>query len=203
MKSAIKQYVSQLAIPLAVIGVMSLVATSLAVSHVLAHQGYENYTLAKPVAMQRVIRQTQVDRFGGRVSSAFGIKQSVATEFADWILEASERQDLAPELLASLVLTESSFRKDVRSNVGAVGPAQIRPDYWGNFCGVDDLHDPEQNIYCGAQILSHLLERCGGDRTCALGAYNVGPYANRANAAARYVSKVDRYQDSLEAAASL
>ncbi len=211
MKSAIKRYVSELAIPLgvplAVIGVvalvLSLVATNLAVSYVLTHQGYENYTLAKPVAMQRVIRQTQVDRFGGRVSSAFGIKQSVATEFADWILEASERQDLAPELLASLVLTESSFRKDVRSNVGAVGPAQIRPDYWGSFCGVDDLHDPEQNIYCGAQILSHLLERCGGDRTCALGAYNVGPYANRANAAARYVSKVDRYQDSLEAAASL
>lgn len=211
MKSAIKRYVSELAIPLgvplALIGVvalvLSLVATNLAVSHVLTHQGYENYTLAKPVAMQRVIRQTQVDRFGGRVSSAFGIKQSVATEFADWILEASERQDLAPELLASLVLTESSFRKDVRSNVGAVGPAQIRPDYWGSFCGEDDLHDPEQNIYCGAQILSHLLERCGGDRTCALGAYNVGPYANRANAAARYVSKVDRYQDSLEAAASL
>ncbi|NKC01185.1 MAG: transglycosylase SLT domain-containing protein [Pseudomonadales bacterium] len=207
MKSSIKQYVTGLAIPrgvqLAVAGfaglVMSLVVTSLAVSNVIAHQGFENYALAKPTATQRVIRQTQVDRFGGQVSSAFGIKNSVATEFADWILEAAERQDLAPELLASLVLTESSFRKHARSNVGAVGPAQIRPDYWGSFCGADDLHDPEQNIYCGAQILSHLMERCGGDRACALAAYNVGPYANRASAAARYVTKVDRYQDSLEA----
>ena len=183
--------------------VFTLVVTSLAVSNVIAPQGFETYAMAKPVNVHRVIRQSEVDRFGGQVSNAFGINQNVATEFADWILEASERQNLSPELIASLVITESSFRKNVRSNVGAVGPAQVRPDYWGSFCGADDLDDPEQNIYCGAQILSHLLERCGGDQACALAAYNVGPYANRANAARRYVNKVDRYLDRMEAAASL
>ena len=183
--------------------VFALVVTSLAVSHVIAPQGFETYAMAKPVNVHRVIRQNEVDRFGGQVSSAFGINQNVATEFADWILEASERQGLSPELIASLVITESSFRKNVRSNVGAIGPAQVRPDYWGSFCGVDDLDDPEQNIYCGAQILSHLLERCEGDQACALAAYNVGPYANRANAAQRYVNKVDRYLNRIEAAASL
>ena len=183
--------------------VFALIVTSLAVSNVIAPQGYETYAMAKPVNVHRVIRQSEVDRFGGQVSHAFGINQNVATEFADWILEASERQNLSPELIASLVITESSFRKNVRSNVGAVGPAQVRPDYWGNFCGADDLDDPEQNIYCGAQILSHLLERCGGDQNCALAAYNVGPYANRANAAQRYVNKIDRYLNRIEAAASL
>lgn len=179
----------------------SLLLVSLAVSNVIAPQGTEMYAMAKPVATQRVIRQQEVSQFGTKVSSAFGIKHETAHEFADWILEASERQHIAPELLASLVITESSFRKHVRSNVGAVGPAQVRPDYWGKFCGNNDLTDPEQNIYCGAQILSYLLERCDGDQACALAAYNVGPYAKRENAARRYVTKIDRYLNSLEEAA--
>ena len=66
-------------------------------------------------------------------------------------------------------------------------------------CGqAEDLHDPEQNVYCGAQVLSHLLERCSGDITCALSAYNVGPYASRAAAANRYIKKIDRYLSSFD-----
>lgn len=175
-----------------------LIVTSLAVSNVIAPQGTVVVAMAKPVANYRTIHQADVAQFGDRVSEAFGIRNHVAHEFAGWILEAAERQHIAPELLASLVVTESSFRKEARSNVGAIGPAQIRPDYWSSFCGTSELHDPEQNIYCGAQILRHLLERCDGDQVCALSAYNVGPYANRQAAANRYVAKIDRYLDSLE-----
>ena len=175
----------------------ALMVISFAVSNVIAPQGYQTISMAKPTAQYRTIRQHDVAQFGTRVSNAFGIEHTVATEFADWILEASERQGIAPELLASLVITESSFRKNARSNVGAVGPAQVRPDYWGKFCGAKDLTDPEQNIYCGAQVLSHLIERCDGDRVCALAAYNIGPYSTRQAAAQRYVTKVDRYLESL------
>jgi hypothetical protein len=175
-----------------------LAALSWTIENVVIHQGYETIAFAKPTATHRLIRQTEVAHFGSRVSNAFGIKGEVATEFADWILEASERQQLTPELLASLVITESSFRKDARSNVGAIGPAQVRPDYWGKFCGTSDLSDPEQNVYCGAQVLSYHLERCEGDTDCALAAYNVGPYAKREQAAQRYVTKVGRYLSNLE-----
>lgn len=178
--------------------VPALMAISFAISNVVANNDVEYYALAKPAAVGRVIRQTEVAHFGSKVSNAFGIEDRVAHEFADWILEASERQELAPELLASLVVTESSFRKTVRSNVGAVGPAQIRPDYWGDFCGDPHLTDPEINVYCGAQVLSHLLERCDGDQVCALAAYNVGPYADRQAAAERYIKKIDHYLSSLE-----
>ncbi len=178
-----------------------LAGLSVAIAKVWSHQGYTTVALAKPAAEVRMVRQTEVARFGSKVSSAFGIADHVATEFADWILEAAERQDIAPELLASLLVTESSFRKSVRSSVGAVGPAQVRPDYWGAFCGSGDLTDPEQNVYCGAQVLSHMMERCEGDTRCALAAYNVGPYAKRHSAAARYVRKVDGYLASLEAQA--
>ena len=188
-------YRSAVAFVLLVGGMMTL---SFTISNVVVHQGYETVALATPAADGRLIRQAEVTQFGNRVSSAFGIQSQVATEFADWILEASERQQLPPELLASLVVTESSFRKSARSHVGAIGPAQVRPEYWSDFCGTQDLHDPEQNVYCGAQVLSHLMERCDGDKACALAAYNVGPYARRENAAKRYVKKIDRYLSSFE-----
>ena len=147
--------------------------------------------------------------FGDRLERGYGLDEAVADEFAGWILEASTRQHLQPELIASLVMTESTFRKHARSPSGAVGPTQVKPDLWREFCGVDPL-DPEQNIYCGAQILAHYRDACAGHtdtpeeaEACALRSYNVG-YNNHDNAwfdkaAQRYVAKIDRYLDPIEA----
>jgi len=137
-----------------------------------------------------------VDVFAHKVSQAFGVRRSDASEFATWILEASERQELDPELLASLVHTESTFRKNARSVKGAVGPAQVKPKVWSEFCGTTNLLDPAENIYCGAQVLSHLRDECG-DELCALQAYNTGKVGIRMNAARRYVAKIDRARDRL------
>lgn len=180
------------------LAVMALWTVSFSIGNVVVQNEVVQIALAKPAASGRLIRQTEVAHFGSKVSTAFGVRDEVAHEFADWILEAAERQHLSPELLASLVVTESSFRKSVRSNVGAVGPTQVRPDYWGNFCGVADLTDPEQNVYCGAQVLSHFLERCDGNRECALSAYNVGLHADRQAAAQRYVNKIDHYLSTIQ-----
>ncbi len=138
----------------------------------------------------------EVDAFAHKVSQAFGVRRSTANEFATWILEASERHDLDPELLASLVHTESTFRLQARSKVGAVGPTQIRPEFWSQFCGTSNLLDPAENIYCGAQVLSHLRDQCG-DELCALQAYNLGQYSGKVNAGRRYVAKIDRARDRL------
>ena len=169
-----------------------------AVSTIGVHQGYERIAFALPAMEKGILPwQTEVDAFGHKVSRAFGVRSTTAREFAGWILEASERQGLEPELLASLVVTESSFRKDARSHIGAIGPTQIRPEFWSSFCGSSNLDDPEENIYCGAQVLAHLLERCGEDTTCALQAYNIGMHSNEVQAGLRYVSKIDRYRDDL------
>lgn len=133
-----------------------------------------------------------------KLSAGFGVKLPVAVEFSDWILEASARQRMQPELIASLVFAESSFRKYAQSHVGAVGPAQVRPHYWGEFCGQADLYDPEQNIYCGSQVLGFLLERCDGDQRCALSAYNIGMNSKRFAAGLRYVDKIDRHMQALK-----
>jgi hypothetical protein len=178
------------------LAVIAALVVAVGVANVGVHQGYERVSFALPAPEQTQIPwSSEVDAFGGKVAQAFGVRRSTATEFAGWILEASTRQELEPELIASLVLTESSFRKNARSHVGAIGPAQVRPEYWSGFCG-SNLHDPAENIYCGAQVLSHLRDRCGDDG-CALEAYNVGIYGRRENAARRYVSKIDRYRDQL------
>lgn len=182
---------------------LALIGLLVAAAHVVSfngtNKGYERIAFALPaVEHNNVPWHSEVDAFGHKVSQAFGVRRNTATEFAGWILEASERQGLEPELLASLVLTESSFRKDVVSHVGAIGPAQVRPEYWSGFCGSSDLVDPAENIYCGAQVLSHLMDRCGDDTGCALTAYNIGPYGEEKQAGRRYVSKVGRYRETLE-----
>jgi hypothetical protein len=131
---------------------------------------------------------------------ALGIPRSTATEFSGWILEASKRQGLSPELLASVVFIESSFRKNVTSDMGAIGPAQVKP-YWSPFCGSANLSDPAENIYCGAQILAHYRDLCG-DEQCALSAYNVGMKNQRDDAyyqelGLRYAKSIDRHVSRL------
>lgn len=158
-------------------------------------------------AYERPTWSEQRAAFGARLSAGYGLRDTRAVEFAGWILEAATRQDLDPELLASLVMTESSFRKEVRSTVGAVGPTQVQPLLWKEFCAVD-LMNPEENLYCGAQILAYYRERCAVSvsapedaQSCALRSYNVG-YRNRDNAyflpaASRYVAKINRHLASL------
>lgn len=169
----------------------TIVLSTTVVANLFAPQGYERIAFAIPAA-EHIHRpwQTEVDEFGDRVAQAFGVRRSTANEFASWILEASARQELEPELLASLVHTESTFRKEALSSVGAIGPAQVRPIFWSTFCGSSNLQDPAENIYCGAQVLSHLRDRCGDD-VCALQAYNIGMYSQQIQAARRYVAKID------------
>ena len=165
-----------------------VLAAHLVFSGVMAHQGYRAIPLAKP-ALPSVSWEQRVTVFGGKLVEVFDLGPGAANEFAGWILEAADRQRLEPELIASLVQVESAFRKNARSHVGAVGPAQVRPRYWSEFCGGDDLTNPGYNIHCGAQVLAYLKELCG-DGDCALGAYNVGRNSTRKQAARRFVSKV-------------
>lgn len=135
-----------------------------------------------------------VDEFAVLLERIFGLDSARALTFSDWILEASTRQQLPPEILASLVYTESSFRKRVVSWAGAIGPAQVMPQYWEDFCGGVDLLDPEHNIYCGAQVLAYYKSQCG-DLECALRLYNVGPANLRRpsyqQASSRYLARIE------------
>lgn len=141
-----------------------------------------------------VVRPYEVGTFAQRLEQVFGLETERALTFSDWILEASWRYQIEPEVIASLIHTESSFRKRVRSWAGAIGPAQVMPQIWRDFCGGFDLRDPEQNVYCGAKVLAFYRAECG-DLDCALRLYNVGPgnlrHARYQLAGQRYVARIE------------
>ena len=160
-------------------------------------RGVERMPFAIPAAVStETLWADEVSRFANRLHTVLGVRKATATEFSGWILEASRRQGLSPELLASVVFIESSFRKEVTSQMGAIGPAQVKP-YWDKFCGSRNLADPAENIYCGAQILAHYRDICGSEQ-CALSAYNVGLKNQRDDGyfqeqGLRYAQTIDRH----------
>ena len=161
---------------------------------------YQSEPLQLPNIMTMPTNEALVNQLSKRLVKGFGVKQEVASEFSGWILEASERQKLHPDIIASLLITESSFRKNVISHAGAVGPAQVIPKYWAKYCGSSEalLSDPEANVHCGAMVLAYFKDRCLGSLQCALRAYNVGLHNQRLyEAAQRYLSKIKKYLASL------
>ena len=179
------------------LGMSALVATQVEAGRHVERE------FALPGLVSRGTWSEDVEAFSVRLEDGFGLHPGKADAFAGWILEASTRQDVPPEMLASLIYTESTFRTRARSWSGAIGPAQVKPQFWTRFCGGADLADPEHNIYCGAQILAHYAEQCG-NLDCAFRLYNVGPsnlrdpyYEERSEV---YLAKIESSRARLEEA---
>lgn len=113
------------------------------------------------------------------------------------IYREARRNDLAPELVAAMVHTESDFRPRLVSGKSAQGLMQLVPST-AALLGVDDPFDPEKNIAAGTRYFRYLLNRFD-DETIALAAYNAGegnvarfggipPFAETKS----YISKVNR-----------
>lgn len=176
------------------VGAPLALAVSLGVAVTVAAEQPVAHALALPAVDTRGTWDEEVEAFSRRLEEGFGLRADAADDFSAWILEASDRQQIPEDLIASLIYTESTFRTRVRSWSGAIGPAQVKPRFWTRFCGGVDLADPEQNVYCGAQIVAHYMAQCG-DFDCALRLYNVGPanlrdpyYAERSHL---YLAKIE------------
>lgn len=93
--------------------------------------------------------------------------------FGELILEHAKKNNLPPELVAAVVETESQFKPNARSPVGARGLMQLMPRT-GKWMGASNLSDPQQNVQAGTRYLKYLTERFDGDQTKILAAYNAG-----------------------------
>ena len=88
---------------------------------------------------------------------------------------------LDPALLAAVIYQESKFNADAKSDSGAIGLMQLRPETakgiairtGGSRFRTQDLYDPEINVRYGSWYLRHLLDKYGDERT-SLAAYNAG-----------------------------
>ena len=88
--------------------------------------------------------------------------------------EASDRYQLDPDLVNSVIKAESDFHVRAVSPKGAQGLMQLMPGTASQL-GVPNAFDPQANVDGGAKYLRELLERYNFDLVKALAAYNAGP----------------------------
>jgi soluble lytic murein transglycosylase len=123
------------------------------------------------------------------------------SNFEDFIISASTRHSIDPDLIRAVIKTESDFNSNARSSKGAMGLMQLMPDTARQH-NVLDAYNPLENIEGGVRHLRLLLSRYRGNLELSLAAYNAGinaverhggipPYAETR----QYVRRVLRFYD--------
>ena len=102
--------------------------------------------------------------------------------YREELLASAKEFDLDPYLVCGVIFTESGFRPQAKSSVGALGLMQLMPATGLEEAelleigGVtqSDLTEPALNIRLGCGYLKKLLDEFGNE-SVALAAYNAGP----------------------------
>lgn len=109
-------------------------------------------------------------------------KLSFPLAYRDIVISNAKGFKLDPFLIEGLMRQESSFDPDSLSKSGAIGLMQLMPEtgkreykkkYKSKFY-LEELYDPEMNIFLGSQHLAHLFKKTNGDSILALAGYNAG-----------------------------
>lgn len=103
--------------------------------------------------------------------------------YSDKVEKYSEEFGVKESLVYAVIRTESGFRAEVESSVGAMGLMQIMPETFEWLQNMkdgeiiyssSDLLSPEINIEYGTYFLSYLLSHYDGNEMLAVAAYNAG-----------------------------
>ena len=104
--------------------------------------------------------------------------------FKGWVLKYSSKANLSEEWVWAIMRSESMYKPDVISPVGAKGLMQLMPYTARNLARLageaasqnPNLIEPEVSIKYGAQYLARLKEKFKGNLPLAAAAYNAGPH---------------------------
>lgn len=121
--------------------------------------------------------------------------------FEKEVKAAASAHSIDTEFILSIMRTESSFRTNVKSPVGAYGLMQVMPGTAQQIArSTKDARAhaarfkaPESNVWLGGWYLARLLDRYGGQLGPAIGAYNAGPGAMDKWMAARGGLELDEF----------
>jgi len=134
-------------------------------------QGIRHLTNIPPTGTVRELSVSGAD--SGWVKAENPGKGSAKPSLDSLIEKYAREYRLDPELLRSMIKTESDFNPRAVSPKGAQGLMQLMPATAARL-GVKDPFDPEDNIRGGAQHVRTLLDTFNNDLTLSLAAYNAG-----------------------------
>ncbi len=116
----------------------------------------------------------------GAVTYRSVLKTLYPHKYADVVEKYSAQYGVDEDLIYAVIRTESSFRTDAGSEVGAAGLMQIMPETFEWLCmrmgeqaEFADLYEPATAIRFGTYLL-HLLHEELRDTPTALAAYHAG-----------------------------
>lgn len=116
------------------------------------------------------------ERLARELSKRYKIKEEYARHWVAEVVYASAEQGVDPLLVIALAETESRFKPEARSNMGAMGLMQIVPKYHPKAVvkigGEEQLADPVSNIRAGVETVKLFMSLAKGDTTRALLMYN-------------------------------
>ncbi len=98
---------------------------------------------------------------------------------SDTLVQASQKNNLDPFLMISLIYVESRWRPTAVSSAGACGLTQVIPKYTGGKAikkkyTCNQLKDPRTSISAGAKILRWWIDYHKGNIKQGLCGYNAG-----------------------------
>lgn len=104
-----------------------------------------------------------------------GYFQKVPDQYKPFVLEASEKFGIDPNMIAAIMRTESNFNPNAVSSAGARGLMQMMgPASQDVGLNWGDAFDPRKNIMAGTEYFSRKLKETKGNVQLALAAYNAG-----------------------------
>ena len=109
------------------------------------------------------------------------LKEAYPMKYSSYVEKYAKENNISEYLVYAVIKTESGFRTDARSDVGARGLMQIMEDTfdWIKFKRGDtdtvyyDMYSAEKNIEYGCWLLGFLYEEFG-DIDCVAAAYHSG-----------------------------
>lgn len=106
------------------------------------------------------------------------VRYQIDRELAEEIYDAAERHEIEADMAFGLVNTESTFREQAVSHVGARGLTQVMPktaQWLDPSISVSELFNRDRNLDLGFKYLRMMIDKYEGNVENALTAYNRGP----------------------------